>query len=336
MRERLTEIAESAGPDERADRYGGGKLLEDFESEIAALLGKEAAVFMPSGTMAQQIALRIHAEDRANNRIALHPRSHLVVSEEDAVERLSGLSCIQVGDRNKLFARADLEALREPIGSLLIELPERNIGGALRTWDELIDIVDWARQRDVRLHLDGARLWESQPYYGKPLPEIAGLFDSVYVSFYKILNGIAGAALAGPKEFVDRARLWQHRHGGRLISLYPEILSARDGLRRYLPRMTAYRQRAIEIASVLEEFDAIGVTPNPPHTNMMHVYVRGDAQAIDERMLEVAQETGVRIFPSLTSTPAPDVHLFELSIAEGAFDIPDDTLRSAMKKILSA
>lgn len=334
VRERLAEIAESAAPDERADRYGGGKLLEDFEAEIAALLGKEAAVFMPSGTMAQQIALRLHAEDQGNSRVALHPRSHLVVHEGNAIERLTGLSCVQVGDPAKLFSRADFEELREPVGALLLELPERSIGGALRPWDDLMEIVDWARARDVRLHLDGARLWESQPYYDRPLAEIAGLFGSVYVSFYKILNGISGAALAGTKEFVDRARLWQHRHGGRLISLYPEILSARDGLRRYLPRMAAYRQRALEIASVLDEFDAVEVTPNPPHTNMMHVYVRGDAQAIDARMLDVAQETGIRIFASLTPTPVPDVHLFELSVAEGAFDIPDDTLREALRTIL--
>ena len=333
LRERLNELAQSAGPDERSDRYGGGTLLEEFEAEIAALLGKEAAVFMPSGTMAQQIALRLHAEDRGNDRVAIHARSHLIVHENDAVQRLAGLRVVEPGSRDRLYSRADLEALREPAGSLLVELPERELGGLLRPWDELLDIVDWAMQNKIRLHLDGARLWEAQPFYAKPLPEIAGLFDSVYVSFYKILNGIAGAALAGPKPFVDRARLWQHRYGGRLIALFPEILSARDGLRRYLPRMAAYRDRAVEIAAVFNEFDAVTVVPDPPQTNMMHVYVRGEAAAIDERMLQQAQATGIRMFSALTPV-SPGMQFFEISVAEGAFEIPNDELRRYLGAVL--
>lgn len=335
LRERLTELAQSTSAAERADRYGGGKLLEDFEAEIAALLGKEAAVFMPSGTMAQQIALRLHAEDTGNDRVAIHARSHLIVHENDAVQRLAGLRAVQPGHRDRLYSRADLEALREPVGALLVELPERELGGLLRPWDALLDIVDWAMQNKVRLHLDGARLWEAQPFYGKPLAELAGLFDSAYVSFYKILNGIAGAALAGPAAFIDRARLWQHRYGGRLISLFPEILSAREGLRRYLPRMAAYRDRAVEIAAVFSEFEPLRVVPDPPHTNMMHVYVNGDAAAIDERMLQQAQETGIRIFGALAPA-APGVQFFEVTVAEGAFDVSNEELRRLMAAILQA
>ncbi|MDP9019104.1 MAG: beta-eliminating lyase-related protein, partial [Candidatus Eremiobacteraeota bacterium] len=267
-RERLLEIARSAGVNERPDRYGGGAMLEEFEVQIASLLGKEAAVFMPSGTMAQQIALRLHADASGNRRVGLHPQSHLVVSEEDAYERLSGLHGTLLGQRHRLYTIADLDALKELPGSLLIELPERNIGGILRPWEDLVDIVQWARTRKIALHMDGARLWESQPFYGRSHAEIAALFDTVYVSFYKGLNGLAGAALAGPKAHVDAARLWQQRHGGRLVQLYPYVLSAREGLARYLPRMEAYRERAVQIATVLSEFERITVTPNPPHTNM--------------------------------------------------------------------
>ena len=335
VRERLLELAEAADATEKPDRYGGGTLLEDFEARIAALLGKEAAVFMPSGTMAQQIALRLHAGQTHNSLVALHPRSHLVVSEEDAYQRLSGLHGLLVGDRNKLFALEDLLALRERPGTLLIELPERGIGGALRPWDELLAMAQWARQQGIRMHLDGARLWESQPYYDRTHAHICALFDTVYVSFYKILNGIAGAALAGPKTIIDEARVWQQRHGGRLVQLYPYVISARDGLTKYLPRIAAYRERALHIAAVLSEFDEIEVTPNPPPTNMMHVYLRGDAEKLDAAMLQVAQEHGVRLFPSLTSTPVPDQHMFELTVGEGAFEIGDDELRTFFGRVLA-
>jgi threonine aldolase len=73
----------------------------------------------------------------------------------------------------------------------------------------------------VALHLDGARLWECRPFYGRDYAQIAGLFDSVYVSFYKTLGGIAGAALAGPADVIAEARVWQRRQGGNLVRLFP-------------------------------------------------------------------------------------------------------------------
>ena len=122
------------------------------------------------------------------------------------------------------------------------------------------------------IHLDGARLWESQPFYDRPHAEIAALFDSVYVSFYKGLGGIAGAALAGSHDLVAQARRWQARHGGTLFSMLPYAVGARDGLRRRLPKMAAYGARAQELAAGLDSLDGVRVHPNPPHTNAFRVF----------------------------------------------------------------
>ncbi|MDQ6929765.1 MAG: beta-eliminating lyase-related protein [Candidatus Eremiobacteraeota bacterium] len=337
MGETLSRVSSEARDDEHPDRYGGGALLENFERETAQLLGKDAAVFMPSGTMAQQIALRIHAEQTGNDRVGLHPQSHLVMWEADAYERLSGLRGVPVGAPHRLNTLADLQALKELPGTLLVELPEREIGGMLRSWDELCEIVAWCAARDIRLHLDGARLWETQPFYAdRSYSEIAGLFDTVYVSFYKILNGIAGAALAGPKALIDQARVWQHRHGGRLVQLYPYVLSARAGLRTFLPRMRAYRERAAQIAQILSEFPAMIVTPNPPHTNMMHIYIRGDESKLDAAMVEIARETGLALFGALAAAPVPGYCKFERSIGEGAFEISDDEIRLLFERLLKS
>lgn len=188
------------------DLYGGGELLETFEREIAQLLGKEAAVFMVSGTMAQLAAVRVHCDRRAIDTIALHPRSHLLVSESDSLRRLHRLQALPLGKRHRLYEVDDLAAVRGRIGAVLLELPERNIGGVLGPWERVEQIGTWTRERNIPLHLDGARLWESQPYYGRPLSELTRPFDTVYVSFYKVLGAIAGAALAGPKDIIDEAR----------------------------------------------------------------------------------------------------------------------------------
>src|SRR6266540_4458614 len=191
IREALLQLADATGADERPDRYGSGERIEGLEQSVAELLGQEAAVFMPSGTMAQQIALRLWSEQKRNATVAFHPTCHLELHEEKGYERLHGLHARLVGDPNRLITLADLEAIREPLAALLLELPQREIGGLLPDWDDLVAQAGWAREHDVALHLDGARLWEAGPFYGREYAEIAGLFGSVYVSFYKGLGGLA-------------------------------------------------------------------------------------------------------------------------------------------------
>ncbi len=336
VREQLLDVAEGAEPDDHPDRYGGGDLLQSFESEIAQLLGKESAVFMVSGTMAQQIALRVHCDRRGMKTVALHPQSHLLVSENDAVQRLHGLHAIQVGDRNRLYTLDDLAKVPEPIGAVLVELPERNIGGALRPWSEVEAIAAWAREHNIALHLDGARLWESQPFYNLPLAVLAAPFDTAYVSFYKILGAIAGAALAGPKDIIDEARGWQWRHGGRLVQQFPFVVSARQGLQRYLPRIPQYCNRAQAIAAILSEFDNVFVTPNPPPTNMMHVYVCGNRERLQETALQISHETGVWMPAGWNGTAIPEWSMFELSCGEGSLSITDSEVRELFGRLFMA
>jgi threonine aldolase len=333
VRERLSEIASEADPDLRPDHYGSGALLEDFERDIAQLLGKEAAVFMPSGTMAQQIALRIHADARRTNTIALHPQSHLLVSEANALHALHDLRGVPAGDRYKLYTLADLQAIAQPLAAVLLELPERNIGGPLRPWSEVLEICAWANSHGVAMHLDGARLWESQPFYGKPLDELARPFDTVYVSFYKILNAVAGAALAGPAPIIAQARQWQWRHGGRLVQQYPMVLSARAGLHDYLPRVPLYCERAREIALQLAGFERIAVTPNPPPTNMMHAYLKADASRAAQAALQVAEETKSWMIGALRTTPLPGWQMFEIQCAEGSLDVSGDEVRAWFERL---
>src|SRR5690606_39981496 len=121
------------------------------------------------------------------------------------------------------------------------------------TWEELTGIVDAARERDAVVHFDGARLWESTVHFGRPLDEIAGLADSVYVSFYKSLKGYGGAALAGPRTLVDEAKTWRHRYGGSVFQQFPTVLSALAGLERELPRLPEYVAHAREVAAALRE-----------------------------------------------------------------------------------
>jgi len=167
-RETLAALAEATGADERIDRYGSGERIERLERRVAELLGKEAAVFMPSGTMAQPIALRVWSDRRGTATVAFHPTCHLELHEERAYQALHGLRARHVGDPNRLIALEDLEAIREPVAALLLELPQREIGGRLPPWDDLVAQTEWARRREIALHLDGARLWNASAATGIP------------------------------------------------------------------------------------------------------------------------------------------------------------------------
>ena len=193
----MREIADRTPSDQRADVYGAGDAIAALEQRVATLLGKEAAVFMPSGTMAQQIALRVHAERAKNHRVAFHPTCHLEIHEQDGYRLLHGLRSVHVGTATRIPSLDDITGLAEDVGSLLLELPQREIGGVLPSWDELVAQTDAARERGMRVHLDGARLWESQPHFDRSYAEIAARFDSVYVSFYKTIGALTGAMLLG-------------------------------------------------------------------------------------------------------------------------------------------
>ena len=331
----LAELAEEAG-DEEADRYGEGALISDFESEVATLLGKEAAVFLPSGTMAQQIALRIWADRSHTPMVAFHPTCHLELHEQKGYQLLHGLHAHLVGERTRLLTLADLCATHGPLSTLLLELPQREIGGQLPAWPDLEAQTAWARERGIAVHMDGARFWECAPFYARSYAEIASLFDSVYVSFYKGIGGIAGSALAGPAEFISEARIWQRRHGGNLVQLYPFVLSARANLRRRLDKFTSYYERAQAVARVLTAIPGISVKPDPPQTNMMHVYLRGSADALLEASTDIARTEGVALFRRFIQTGVPGVAAFELAILDGAEAITDDEIATYFQRIMAS
>ena len=183
--------------DTAIDMYGDGGVVTELEQEVAALLGKPAAVFLPSGTMAQQIVLRVHADGRGSRTVLLHPTSHVDMHEDKGYERLHGLTGRLVGNPYRPITLDDLETVAEPFAALLLELPYRELGGIQPSWDDLVAQTTWARSRGAAVHLDGARIWESAAGYGVHPAEIAALFDSAYVSFYKGLGGIAGCVLVG-------------------------------------------------------------------------------------------------------------------------------------------
>ena len=280
--------------DTATDVYGVGGVVEELEHEVAAMFGKEAALFLPTGIMAQQAVLRVHADRRHLTTIAFHPLSHLRTHEENAFTRVHGLHEVLAGSRFTPLAPIRLETLEEihePIAALLIELPQRDIGGYLPTWNELVSQVEWARARGAAVHMDGARIWEAAPYYAasakKSMVDIAELFDSIYVSFYKGLGGISGSCLIGDRDVIDEASLWRTRHGGRPYMLWPYAASALTVLRERPGDMARYYRRARALAKRLRAIDHIDVLPDEIRSPLMHLRFAETTDVMEARVREI-------------------------------------------------
>ena len=336
VRDVFAELAGTTADDVDQDHYGTGDAIETVERRVAELLGHEAAVLMPSGTMAQQIALRIWCDRARNARVAFHPTCHLERHEQGAYRELHGLTATLLGSAERLFTLDDLHAMHEPVGAVLFELPQREIGGHLPPWDDLVAMTRWVKEQGAAVHMDGARLWETKPFYDTDYAEIAGLFDTVYVSFYKIIGGLNGAALAGPQDLIDEARTWQRRHGGNLPHMYPIALSAALGLDEHLPRIAEYHDKAVEIAELLAAIPQVTVSPDPPHTNMMHVYLRGAADDLHTAAAHVADTHDIELFGNTSPTDVPDVRRWELTVGAAASEIEPVELRSAIDTFAKA
>lgn len=317
-----------------ADTYGEAGVVAELESEVAAVLGLPAAVFMPSGTMAQQIAMRIHADRAGLPVVALHPTSHMVLWEASAHERLHGLATITLGQEFRPWSLADVEGLSEPVSVIGVELPLRELGGLLPPWEEVAGLADVVHDRGAVAHLDGARIWEAAAGYGRTPAQIAAAMDSVYVSFYKGLGAIAGAALAGDEALVAAARVWRKRHGGTMYALWPYAASALHGLRTRGPRMATYLAVARQIAAGLAEVEGLEVVPEVPQTAMMHLYLQVGESAFAAAAMDVANDSGVATWSGSSATTRPRWRAVELAVGDATVEMGAEAVVAAITHLV--
>ena len=182
------------------DDYSRGGVVEKLEARVASVAGKEAAVWLPTGTLANHLAVRMLAGGR--RRVLVQAESHLHNDCGDCAETLSGLHLIGLAPGKATFTMEEAERaandamlgrVATPVGALQIESPVRRQHGERFDFQEMAKVAAWARKRQIGMHLDGARLFIESAYTRKAVKEYAALFDTVYVSMYKYFNAASAA-----------------------------------------------------------------------------------------------------------------------------------------------
>ena len=318
------------------DRYGERGAVAQLEAEVAELLGKPAAVMFPSGVMAQQATLRAWCDRSGSRRVALPDLSHLLHHEQDGPRRVMGLELEPLTSGRETATAEALAKVGGRLGVAMVELPLRDAGCLLPTWDELVELSAAARDRGTPLHADGARIWEPVPHWDKSLAEAADLFDSMYVSLYKGLGGTSGALVVCPEDLAGELRSWRARMGGTIFSMTTAAVGGLRGLREHLEQFGAYRAWAIELAAALHEH-GIRTFPEVPHIATFLAYAPGTADEVNERVVGFAEERGIVASGMWRDADVPGWVETELTCYEAAIGHdPAEVARVVAEAVLAA
>jgi threonine aldolase len=258
------------------DRYGLGGTVEILEKKFAELTGKEKAIFMPSGTMANELAISILCGDKT--KAFVPENSHIYRDEADSAQEVFGKRLMPLGEGKHFFSLDHLKSAMEKIdsdeafktgpGMVSIENPVRRADGRAVPIDEIKRISEYCRSKNIKLHLDGARIFIASAWTGVSLKEYASLFDTVYISMYKYFGASGGAILCGSTEIIDKIPLLMKVHGGTLYSNWTNAAMAMNRLEGFEARQKEVVSRSREIISGLNKINGLQISVLDNGTNI--------------------------------------------------------------------
>ncbi|WP_242108726.1 threonine aldolase family protein [Luteimonas aquatica] len=250
------------------DVYLGKGVVQALEARLAARLGKAAAVFLPTGTLANTLALRVLCGE--NRHALVQHESHVYLDESNAASTLSGLHLVPLAKGRAAPTPEEVRAAIDEaengpyplkVGAISLESPVRRADGAMVPYGTARAISELARGKRIGLHLDGARLLLASGLPGFEIRAYSALFDTVYVSLYKYLGAPFGAILAGETDTIDKVRALRHVFGGTIFRGWPAALPALDALDGFEARYLEARAAAERLFAGLAA--AGGFTPQP-------------------------------------------------------------------------
>ncbi len=272
--------------------------VERLERMTAELLGKEAAIFMPSGSMSNQIAIRVHC-DRGSEFLC-EADCHVYHYEQGAFAQLSGLVAHVVAGQGGVLRVEQLRDLIRPENEHMVrtrlvslENTHNRWGGRIQPQDEVVRICDWARSNGLRSHLDGARLWNAAAATGTSERTLSEPFDSVSVCFSKGLGAPVGSALAGTAEFIREARRGRKLFGGGMRQVGILAAGALHAIEHHRERLVEDHQHAQLLGEACRQCESLRIRGDRIDTNIVMCEVDPNCGTANQMVARLA-ERGIR------------------------------------------
>lgn len=281
----LLEIIEKKGI--KDDYYSQKGVVAELEEKFALALGKESAIFMPTGTLANQIAIRTLCGTKQKALVQLE--SHIYNDSGDAVQTLSNINLIPLGGTNATFSLKEVQETLErtksgrvatQIGAISIESPVRRKTGQVFDFSEMKKIAVFAKENNIKTHLDGARIYLASAYSGIGVKEYTSLFDTVYVSLYKYLNAASGAILAGEKSLIEPLFHVRRMFGSGLHQSWPFAAVALNYFDGFEERYAKSVKKSEEFLKKLSENERFKVKRIENGTNISQIEISGTSAEI--------------------------------------------------------
>jgi threonine aldolase len=300
MLDRMRRYHETVGYE--ADDFSRGGTVEILERRFAEVLGKEEAVFMPTGTLANHLAIRRLCGPR--RRAVVQEQGHIYNDTGDTLPSLSGINLIPLGADRTSFSvdelgraleRADTGRVANPVGAVVIESPVRRQAGQVVPFEDMKAVARLCRERGVGAHLDGARLFMMSAATGVRPAEYAALFDTVYVSLYKYFGTPFGAMLAGNADTIDGLYHDRRMFGSGLPSSTLIAGLALQGLDGFEERFARAMQQAARLFDALNRLPGISIQPFDHGSNIFPLELSPEIDPV-ELASDLAAH-GVYIYP---------------------------------------
>lgn len=261
------------------DVFGEDPTVNRLQEKVAALLGKEAALYVSSGTQSNQLAIKSHTQP--GNEIYCEENGHIFHYEAGAPAALAGVQVRTLPGVRGAITAAQIEAVlrpgdhhNPPSRLVVLENTHNRAGGAIFPFDEIEKIHALTRARGLALHLDGARLWNAHVATGIPLAEYGRLFDSISVCLSKGLGAPVGSVLAGSADLIDRAHRYRKMWGGGMRQAGIIAAAGLYALDHHIARLAVDHRHAAELMHTFRKFPAIEVDPEATRTNIVIVELR--------------------------------------------------------------
>ncbi len=295
------------------DVYGEDPTVNCLQERVAEILGKEAALFVPSGVMANQLALKVHTQP--GDEVIVESESHIFNYETAGAAFLSNVQlCTVKGNNGILNVEQVAQAIRSKIyynpktSLVCLENTHNKAGGTIYPLEEIQKIHNLARNRKLALHLDGARLWNASIATGIAPKEYARFFDTVSVCFSKGLGAPVGSALTGTREKIESARKYRKIFGGGMRQVGILAAGALFALDHNYERLKEDHDKAKWLAKELSNLPGIDLDLKSVQTNIIILNISGRSESAEE-LISKLKAKGVLISEMGISTLRAVTHL---------------------------